>query len=203
MCTCISTCIHVHLIPHVWCTPFAQLHGSVLRPVLLIIYVNDLPDIIHPSIQMFADDTKVLNKITCSSDCKELQRDIDSLVEWSVAWQLKFNTAKCKIMHIGGSNAHQITACKITQVQQILKAQRKYLGVTFDPSLTFSQHCEMAANKANCKLGLIRSSFIYLDLDTLTALYKSLVRPHLEYCNIVWSPLYLNDSCFRVCSKEL
>ena len=81
---------------------------SVLRPVLFIIYVNDLPDIIHSSIQMFPDDTKVFNKITCPSDCKELQRDIDSLVEWSVAWQLKFNTAKCKIMHIGGSNPHQI-----------------------------------------------------------------------------------------------
>ena len=65
--------------------------GSVLGPVLFIIYVNDLPDIIHSSIQMFADDNKVFNKITCSSDCEELQRDIDSLVEWSVARQLKFN----------------------------------------------------------------------------------------------------------------
>ena len=82
--------------------------GSVLRPVLFVIHVNDLPDIIHSSIQIFADDTKVFNKITCSSDCKELQRDIDSLVEWSVAWQLKFNTAKCKIMHIRGSNPHHI-----------------------------------------------------------------------------------------------
>ena len=82
--------------------------GSVLRPVLFIIYVNDLPDIIHSSVQMFADDTNVFNKITCSSDCVELQRDIDSLVEWSVAWQLKFNTAKCKIMHKGLSNPHQI-----------------------------------------------------------------------------------------------
>ena len=82
--------------------------GSVLGPVLFIIYVNDLPDIIHSSIQMFADDTKVSNKITCSSDCKELQRDIDLLVEWSVAWQLKFNTSKCKIIHIGGSSPHQI-----------------------------------------------------------------------------------------------
>ena len=72
--------------------------------------------------------------------------------------------------------------------------EEKDLGVTFDPSLTFSQHCEIAANKANHKLGLIRSSFTYLDLDTLTALYKTLVRPHLEYCNTVWSPMYLKDS---------
>ena len=101
------------------------LQGHVLRPVLFIIYVNDLPDLIHSSIQMFADDTKVFNKITCSSDHEELQRDIDSLVEWSVAWQLKFNTAKCKIMHIGDPIAIRSTACEVTQVQQILKAQRK------------------------------------------------------------------------------
>ena len=62
--------------------------GSVLGPVLFIIYVNDLSDITHSSIQMFEDDTKVFNKITCSSDFKEIQRDIDSLVECSVAWQL-------------------------------------------------------------------------------------------------------------------
>ena len=72
--------------------------------------------------------------------------------------------------------------------------EEKDLGVTFDPSLTFSWHCEIAANKANHKLGLIRSSFIYSDLDTLTELYKSLVRHHLEYCNTVWSPMYLKDS---------
>ena len=82
--------------------------GSGLRPALFIIYINDLPDTIHSSIQMFAYDTKVFNTVACSSNCEELQRDIDSLVVWSVAWQLKFNTAKCKIMHIGGSNPHQI-----------------------------------------------------------------------------------------------
>ena len=132
---------------------------SVFRPVLFIIYVNDLPDIIHSSIQMFADDTKVFNKITCSSDCEELQRDIDSLIEWSVAWQLKFNTGRCKIMHIGGSNPHQICSMQDNSGSTDLKRieEEKDLGVTFDPSLTFSQHCEIAANKANCKLGLIRT----------------------------------------------
>ena len=170
--------------------------GSVLRRVLFIFYVNDLPDIIHSSIQMFADDTIVFNKITCSCDCEELQRDIDSLVEWSVAWQLNFNTAKCKTMHIGGSNPHQICSMQDNSGSTYLKSidEEKDLGVLFDPSLTFSRHCEIAANKANCKLGLIRSSFTYLDLDTLTALYKSLMRPHLEYCNTVWSPMYLKDS---------
>ena len=72
--------------------------ASVLGPVLFIIYVNDLPGIIHSSIQIFADETKVFNKITCSSNCEELQRDIESLVEWSVACNListKQNVKSC------------------------------------------------------------------------------------------------------------
>ena len=142
--------------------------GSVLAPVLFIIYVNDLPDIIHSSIQMFLDDTKVFNKITCSSDCEELQRDINSLVEWSVAWQLNFNTAKFKIMHIRGSNPHQIYNMQDNPGSTDLKSieEEKGLRVTSDPSLTFSWQCEIAANKANHKLGLIRPSFTCLDLDT-------------------------------------
>ena len=59
------------------CTPVTSVipQGSVLRPVLFIIYVNDVPNI-HSAIQMFADDTNIFNKITCSSDCEEVQRDI-------------------------------------------------------------------------------------------------------------------------------
>ena len=89
---------------------------------------------------MFADDTKVFNKITCSSNCEELSRDIDSLVEWSVAWQLKFNTAKCEIMHIGGSNPHQIYSMQNNSGStdhENIEAEMD-LGVTFDPSLTLS-----------------------------------------------------------------
>ena len=97
------------------------------------------------------------------------------------------------IIQIGGSNPHQIYSMPHNSGSTDLKSieEEKNLGVTFDPSLTFSWHFEIVANKANCKLGLIRSSFIYLDLDTLTTLYKSLVRPHLEYCNTIWSPMYL------------
>ena len=85
-------------------------------------------------------------------------------------------------MHTGGSNPHQIYSMQGNSGSTDLKSieEERDLGVTFDPSLTFSQHCEIAANKANLKLGLIRVSFTYLHLDILTSLYKSLVRPHLE-----------------------
>ena len=66
---------------------------------LSLIYVNDLPDWIKTEIKMFADDTKLWNKITEPNDCIKLQRDLDSLQNWSDKWLLRFNPDKCKVMH--------------------------------------------------------------------------------------------------------
>ena len=66
--------------------------------------------------------------------------------------------------------------------------EEKDLGVKFDPTLKFSKHAAMVANKANKMVGIIRRTFDFLDESMLKILYKSLVRPHLEYANCKWSP---------------
>ena len=170
--------------------------GSVLGPCLFIMFVNELPELVHSGLQMFADDTKLFCKIQGSQDCQKLQQDIDSLILWANQWQMQFNASKCKIMHIGkknpGHNYHMDINNTTTEIQET--DLEKDLGVNFDPSLEFSQHCALVAKRANQKLGLIRASFTYLDKDTLTLLYKSVVRPILEYCNTVWHPLHKKDS---------
>ena len=72
--------------------------------------------------------------------------------------------------------------------------QEKDLGVTFDETLIFDKHINNAINKANKMLGLIKRTFNYLNKETFLKLYKSMVRPHLEYGNIVWHPLYKRQS---------
>ena len=67
------------------------------------------------------------------------------------------------------------------------------MGVIVDPDLTFAKHVEMKVNKANKLLGLIRVSYSYLDKESMTLLFKGLIRPHLEYANVVWSPLYKKE----------
>ena len=66
--------------------------------------------------------------------------------------------------------------------------EEKDLGVTFDPKLTFDVHIQQCINKANRLIGIIRRAFDYLDRDSFLLIYKSLVRPHLEYPNVIWSP---------------
>ena len=74
--------------------------GSVLGPVLFLVYINDLPKSVKNSIRLFADDTKIYRTVTTDSDCLSLQKDIDSIEEWASKWQLKFHPKKYKTMRI-------------------------------------------------------------------------------------------------------
>ena len=75
--------------------------GSVLGPILFIIFINDLPDNIKSSLKIFADDTKLFKAVADIQDKNELQQDLNSLAKWSKKWQLPFNEAKCKVIHYG------------------------------------------------------------------------------------------------------
>ena len=79
--------------------------GSVIGPLLFLLYMNDIPESLQCLVEMFADDTKVFTKVKTTGDCDKLQVDINWLSdEWSRDWMLKFNTNKCKRMHIGRTN---------------------------------------------------------------------------------------------------
>ena len=71
--------------------------GSILGPLLFIVYINDLDEKMTSSVLKFADDTKI-----SSNSQQELQRDLDTAVEWAHTWQMQFNTNKCKISHACG-----------------------------------------------------------------------------------------------------
>ncbi len=75
--------------------------GSVLGPILFVLYVNDIPEGVRSLIKLFADDTKVLGKVRNEEDMDMVQRDLDYIEECSGIWQLGFNLEKCKCMHFG------------------------------------------------------------------------------------------------------
>ena len=78
--------------------------GSVLGPILFVIFINDLPDQIRNTVKIFVEDTKIFRALHEPEDYSYLQVDLDRLVEWSQLWQLHFNNSKCKVLHIGNSN---------------------------------------------------------------------------------------------------
>ena len=75
--------------------------GSVLGPLLFLIYINDLEVSVSGEVFTFADDTKIVRQVGDRMECDDMQRDLDIMVEWADRWQMEFNVDKCKVMHIG------------------------------------------------------------------------------------------------------
>ena len=78
--------------------------GSVLGPLLFLIYITDLDDNITSNVQKFADDTKVFRKVNNDGDKQHMQNDLDTLLKWFEKWQMLFNFGKCKCLHTGYGN---------------------------------------------------------------------------------------------------
>jgi len=85
-----------------WITVWSGVpQGSVLGPLLFMIFINDLDEGIRSHILTFADDTKVFQELRDVTDCSTLQSDLDNLVTRAEKWQMDFNVQKCKVMHVG------------------------------------------------------------------------------------------------------
>ena len=169
--------------------------GSVLGPTLFVYYINDLPQIASNIVKIFANDTKLYTKITSELDCLRLQEDIDSLVKWSDKWLMKFNSSKCKILHVGKNNPKFNYTIKEGDIDVPLTETlcEKDLGVNIDNCLNFNQHIAQITKKARCISAMLLRTFTNKDPEIHVPIFKSLVRPNLEYANSVWNPYLKND----------
>ena len=164
--------------------------GSVLGPTLFIYFINDLPNVItDANVKVFADDTKVYKSINENEDSEILQKAIDSMYHWTQKWLLKFNKEKCKILHLGKNNpCYSYTIGedndKITLETTDLE---KDLGIFIDPNLDFKKHIKTTVKKASYAGYKILKNFSYKTSNILVPLFKTLVRPILEYGNSVWN----------------
>ncbi|CAM4599933.1 unnamed protein product [Lepidochelys kempii] len=164
--------------------------GSVLGPILFNLFITDLGTK-SGSVQIkFADDTKLGGIANLEKDGDIIQEDLDDLVNWSNSNRMKFNSEKCKVMHLGINNKN--FSYKLG-THQLEVTEEKDLGVLVDHRMTMSCQCDMAVKKANMVLGCIRRGISSRDKEVLVPLDKALVRPHLEYCLQFWSPMFKKD----------
>ncbi|WAQ99940.1 hypothetical protein MAR_024313 [Mya arenaria] len=122
---------------------------------------------------------------------KSLQEDIDRLCQWSKNWLLKFNIKKCKIVSFGNEKFYN-DYNMIDENGNVHKLARDFsekdLGVLFTNNLNFETHINNTVNKVNKIIGLIRRKFTFMDKSLFLTLYKSLVRSHLDYGNLIYFP---------------
>ena len=164
--------------------------GSILGPLLFTLFVNDIPHQLSSDCLMFADDLKIFRQISCVNDCTDLQHDLDKLLSWSLAWRLFINTRKCSVISLTLKRkpfnfTYHISNSDLTKV-----SVQKDLGVIFDSRLTFVPNVDHIIKKANRMSGLIWRNFRSIkDTHTLRTLYCTLIRPHLEYCTVLFNSI--------------
>ena len=170
--------------------------GSVLGPILFLIFINDLPLEVISHISLFADDSKIFTRIVSEKNIAKrpdfrgevnLQNDLNRIKEWAEKWKMEFNIGKCKVMHLGGKNNPR-NKYYMGGTELTVTSEERDLGVVIDDALEFDKHIRGIVNKANRMLGLIKIGFNCLDEKIFMNLYPVLVRPLLEYCVQVWSP---------------
>ena len=176
-----------------WCNVDSGVpQGSVLGPILFILYINDFPECLkHCSTSIFADDTKLCGKANTPADADKIQEDLDSISSWCQEWMLKFNIKKCHVLHYGKKNwqhMYHLNGTLITPVNE-----EKDLGVIISKDLKPEININECIKKANKIIGMIKRTFTFMDKNTFTVLYKVFVRPHLEYCQQAWSPFLAKD----------
>ena len=132
-----------------------------------------------------------MGKVGSINDTNLIKQDLQVLEEWSRKWQMPFNAKKCKVMHVGRKNSltdYEINGETLERVEQEVD-----LGITIREDLKMEGQCSKAANKANQILRLIARTFVSRDKNIVLALYKTLVRPHLDYCIQAWRPYLIKD----------
>ena len=169
--------------------------GSILGPILFTLFVNDIPSLLQSIIALYADDTKLFSAILSDDPDNDLVKDLKILEDWSKKFQMKFHPDKCHVMHIGANNPKiDYTMSKGNAQHTLEKVQtEKDLGIHLDDRLKFSEHINTKINKANQILGCLRHTFKHMTKDVFNLLYKSMVRPHLEYGSCIWSPHLKKD----------
>ena len=167
--------------------------GTVLGPLMFLIYINDIGENVFSTLKLFADDCILYQTISTPSDCHKLQEDLNSIYQWSTWWQMNFNINKFVVLKCYKSalpitahyyhNSHTLECVK----------EHSYLGVISDQTKSFSPHVDNIVSKASKVLNFIKHNLCKCSPSIKATAYVSLVHPILEYASSAWDPHLLKN----------
>ena len=166
--------------------------GTVLGPLLFILYINDINANTTSSIRLFADDALLYRIIRTEQDAEELQKDLSQLCRWADVWQMDFNATKCHLLSVTRKKVpiRAVYSIRGVQLQQV--EHHPYLGVELAADLSWGHNVDNVVPKAQRTLNLLRRNLWGCSQQTKDVAYKTLVRPVLEYAGAAWDPFQGN-----------
>lgn len=167
--------------------------GSILGPLLFVLYIDDLTETCSSFKLLYADDCKLARIIHTADDVAALQNDLNHINSWCENNTLPLNPSKCSSMTITNKVSNVVQSSYSLGNGTIIPSlnSTKDLGVIIDSKLKYNEHVDRVANKAFKSLGfLIRTCRHFISYDAALLLYSTLVLPHLEYAATIWSPYY-------------
>ena len=162
--------------------------GTVLGPLLFLIYINDLPLKVLSTTRLFADDSLLYRRIRSPEDARLLQEDLDKLQVWEKEWQMSFNPTKCEVIRITKKRNPIQSTYQIHGHDLTVTKAGKYLGITISNNLSWNAHVNATVKKANNSLAFLRRNLARCPKDVKAQSYQTMVRPILEYASTSWDP---------------
>lgn len=172
--------------------------GSVLGPLLFLIYINDVAENMISMCRLFADDNSLQQSSYNILDIEyKLNHDLHILEIWSNKWLLKFNPSKTKVVYFNKKNISAMPKLFFKGDRLECVPVHRHLGLLLSQNLIWSEYIDGVVNSANKKLGLLKKLKFKMGRKNLTKLYITFIRPMLEYASIVW------DGCSKYDAEKL
>ena len=160
--------------------------GSVLGPILFLLFINDLVKDLSIPAFIFADDVKLVN----SGPPEQLEADLTKVIQWTHIWDLDLNTDKCHVLNSIGQPVRVTVSQVSTEFTRV--DRMKDLGILVREDFKPGDQCQAAAQRARWKLFELKATLSTRKKKVFIPLYKAMVRPHLEYCVQAWAPYIKN-----------
>ena len=162
--------------------------GSILGPLLFIIFINDIVVDIDGTIKLFADDTSIYLTVDTPQFCADILNDnLAKIHDWSEKWLVKFNPQKTESMIISRKLSKPVHPSLFMNNHEIQEVDsHKHLGVIISNNGLWHDHVDYILKKAYSRINILRKFRFILDRFTLERIYMSYIRPILEYGDVIW-----------------
>ena len=165
--------------------------GSILGPLLFLVYINDLPNELKSSVKLFADDTSLFTIVKDKNEsANTLNNDLLLISKWAYNWKMLFNPDPSKpaqeVLFSRKKKTQIHPTISFNNIQVARASHHKHLGILFDEKLNFNQHIDttiLKINKGMSVIKILRHSLLWKSLSTI---YKAFLRPLINYGDILY-----------------